>query len=44
MSYTLKLLMIFGLSFAILMMTLLKLSYLVRTLIIENIKPFFRNL
>jgi hypothetical protein len=37
-SHTLKLLMIFGLSFAILMRALLRLSHLVRTLIIGNIK------
>jgi hypothetical protein len=43
-SRTLKLLMMFGLSFAILMLTLLKLSHLVRTLRIGNIKPFLRNL
>jgi hypothetical protein len=44
LSHTLKLLMMLGLSFAILMRTLLKLSHLVRTLIIGNIKPFLRNL
>jgi hypothetical protein len=43
-SHTLKLLMMFGLNFAILMMALLKLSYLVRTLTIRNIKHFLRNL
>jgi hypothetical protein len=43
-SRTLKLLMIFDLSFAVLMRTLLKLSHLIRTLIIGNITPFFRNL
>jgi hypothetical protein len=43
-SYTLKLLMMFGLSFAILMRDLLKSSHLVRTLIICNIKPFLRTL
>jgi hypothetical protein len=36
--------MIFGLSFAILMRTLLELNHLVMTLIIGNIKPFLRNL
>jgi hypothetical protein len=40
----LKLLMMFGLSFAILMRALLKLSHLVRTLIIGNIKPSLKNL
>jgi hypothetical protein len=40
MSRTLKLLMMFGLSFVILMRALLKLSHLVRTLTIGNIKPF----
>jgi hypothetical protein len=40
----LELLMMFGLSFTILMRALLKLSYLVRTIIIGNIKPFLRNL
>jgi hypothetical protein len=39
-SHILKLLMMFGLSFAILMRALLKLSHLIRTLIIGNIKPF----
>jgi hypothetical protein len=43
-SRTLKLLMMFGLSLAILMRALLKLSHLIRTLIIYNIKPFLRNL
>jgi hypothetical protein len=43
-SHTLKLLMMFGLSFAILSRILLKLSHLVRTLIIGNIKSFLRNL
>jgi hypothetical protein len=43
-SHTLKLFMMFGLSFAILMMTLLKLSHLIRTLIIGNIKHFLINL
>jgi hypothetical protein len=43
-SRTLKLLMMFGLSFAILMMALLKLSHLIRTLIIGSIKHFLRNL
>jgi hypothetical protein len=43
-SRTLKLLIIFGLSFAILMRALLKLSHLIRTLTIGNIKPFLRNL
>jgi hypothetical protein len=42
-SHALKLLMVFGLNFAILMRALLKLSHLVRTLIIGNIKPFLRN-
>jgi hypothetical protein len=44
MSYTLKLLMMFGLSFAMLMSDLLKLSHLIKTLIIGNIKSFLRNL
>jgi hypothetical protein len=44
MSRTLKLLMMFGISFAILMRALLKLSHLIRTLIIGNIKPFLKNL
>jgi hypothetical protein len=44
MSRTLKLLMMFGLIFIILMRALLKLSHLIRTLIIGNIKPFLRNL
>jgi hypothetical protein len=39
-SHILKLLMMFGLSFAILMGALLKLSHLIRTLIIGNIKHF----
>jgi hypothetical protein len=43
-SHTLKLLMLFGLSFAILMRALLKLSHLIRTLIIDTIKPSLRNL
>jgi hypothetical protein len=43
-SRTLKLLMIFSLRFAILMRALLKLSHLVRTLTIDNIKPFLINL
>jgi hypothetical protein len=43
-SRTLKLLMIFSLSFAILMRVLLKLSHLIRTLTIGNIKLFLRNL
>jgi hypothetical protein len=43
-SRTLKLLMMFGLSFAIFMRALLKLSHLVRTLTIGNIKSFLRNL
>jgi hypothetical protein len=43
-SHTLKLLMMSGLSFAILIRDLVKLSHLVRTLIIGNIKPFLRNL
>jgi hypothetical protein len=36
--------MMFGLSFTILMMALLKLSHLIRTLIIGSIKHFLRNL
>jgi hypothetical protein len=44
MSHTLKLFIIFGLSFTILMMALLKLSHLVRTLTIDSIKPSLRNL
>jgi hypothetical protein len=44
MSHTFKLLMMFGLSFAILMRALVKLIHLVRTLIISNIKHFLRNL
>jgi hypothetical protein len=36
--------MMFGLSFTILMRALLKLSHLVRTLTIGNIKPFLINL
>jgi hypothetical protein len=44
MSHTFKLLMMFGLSFAILMRALVKLIHLVRTLIIGNIKHFLRNL
>jgi hypothetical protein len=43
-SHTLKLLMMFGLSFAILMRALVKLSHLVSTLTIGNIKYFLRNL
>jgi hypothetical protein len=43
-SCTLKLLMMFDLSLAILMRALLKLSHLVRTLTIGNIKPLLRNL
>jgi hypothetical protein len=43
-SRTLKLLMMFGFGFAILMKALLKLSHLVRTLIIGNIKHFLKNL
>jgi hypothetical protein len=43
-SWTLKLLMMFDLSLAILMRALLKLSHLVRTLTIGNIKPLLRNL
>jgi hypothetical protein len=39
-----KLLMMFGLSFVILMRALLKLSHLIRTLTIGNIKPLLRNL
>jgi hypothetical protein len=39
-SHTLKLLMMFDLNFVILMRALLKLSHLIRTLIIGNIKPF----
>jgi hypothetical protein len=37
-------LMMFGLRFAILMKALLKLSHLIRTLIIGNMKPFLRKL
>jgi hypothetical protein len=44
MSRTLKPLMMFDLIFIILMRALLKLSHLIRTLIIGNIKPFLRNL
>jgi hypothetical protein len=44
MSRILKLLMMFGLSFAILMRALLKLSHLIRILTVGNIKPFLRNL
>jgi hypothetical protein len=44
MSRSLKLLMMFDLNFAILMRALLKLSHLVRTLTIGNIKHFLRNL
>jgi hypothetical protein len=44
MSRTLKLLMMFGLSFAILMRALVKLSHLIRTLKIGNIKPFLKKL
>jgi hypothetical protein len=43
-SHTLKLLMMFSISFVILMRTLVKLSYLIRTLTIGNIKYFLRNL
>jgi hypothetical protein len=43
-SCTLKLLMIFDLSFVILMKTLLKLSHLVRIFIIDNIKFVLRNI
>jgi hypothetical protein len=43
-SHTLKLLMMFGLSFAIFMRDLVKLSHLIRTLTIGNIKLFLRNL
>jgi hypothetical protein len=43
-SRTLKLLMMFDLNFAILMRALMKLSHLVRILVIVNIKPFLRNL
>jgi hypothetical protein len=39
-SHTLKLLMMFGLDFAILMMALVNLSHLIRTLTIGNMKPF----
>jgi hypothetical protein len=41
--HTLKLLMMFGLSFAILMMALLKLSHLVRILIIAISNLFSEN-
>jgi hypothetical protein len=44
MSHTLKLFIMFVLSFAIPMRALLKLTHLVRTLIIGNIKLFLRNL
>jgi hypothetical protein len=44
MYHTLKLLMMFGLSFAILMRALLKLSHLVTTLTVGSIKPFLRKL
>jgi hypothetical protein len=44
MSRTLKLLTMFGLSFAILMRALVKLSHLIRTLTIGNIKPFLKKL
>jgi hypothetical protein len=44
LSHTIKLLIMFGLNFEILMRALLKLSHLKRTLIIGNIKPFLRNL
>jgi hypothetical protein len=43
-SHTLKLLIMFGLSFATLMRAFLNLSHLVWTLTIDNIKPFLRNL
>jgi hypothetical protein len=43
-SHTLKPLMMFGLSFAILMRALVKLSHLIRTLLIGNIKSFPKNL
>jgi hypothetical protein len=43
-SHTLKLLMMFDLSFVILMRAPVKLSHLVMTLTIGNIKPFLRNL
>jgi hypothetical protein len=42
-SHTLKLLMMFGLNYTILMRALLKLSLLMRTLTIGSIKPFLRN-
>jgi hypothetical protein len=44
MSHTLKLLMMFGLNFVIFMRALLKLSYLIRALTVDNIKHFLRNL
>jgi hypothetical protein len=43
-SHTMKLLMMFDLSFVILMRALLKLSHLIRTLIIGYIKHFLKNL
>jgi hypothetical protein len=43
-SHTLKLLMMFCITFVILMRTLVKLSHLIRTLTIGNIKHFLRNL
>jgi hypothetical protein len=43
-SRILKLLMMFGLSFAILIMALMKLNDLVSALIIGNIRHFLRNL
>jgi hypothetical protein len=43
-SHTLKLLMIFDLSFVILMRALVKLSNLIRTFTIGNIRLFLRNL
>jgi hypothetical protein len=44
MSHTLKLLMMFGLNFAILIRAILKLSHLIRTLTIDSIKLSLRNL
>jgi hypothetical protein len=43
-SHSLKLLMMFGLSFAIFMRALVKLSNLIRTITIGNIKYFLKNL
>jgi hypothetical protein len=43
-SRTLKLLMMFDLSIVILMRPLVKLSHLIKTLTIDNIKSFLKNL